>query len=104
MSLADELLADLEDMDDDEKVMETDMPAPSELSGNDIKKEFFPVSSKTLTLDQVSKLMNSEKLRNVLAEIEKYSTLSRSPEDIQGPWKLIQSTSLSWKPTIWRSS
>ena len=29
--------------------------------------------------------MNSEKLRNVLAEIEKYSTLSRSPEDIQGP-------------------
>lgn len=85
MSLADELLADLEDMDDDEKDMDTDMPYPSELSGNYIKQELFPVSSKTLTLDQVSKLMNSERLRFVLKEIETYSTSSRSPDDIQGP-------------------
>ena len=38
-----------------------------------------------LTLDDVSKLRKSEKIKSILHDIEEYSVLSLSPEDIQGP-------------------
>ena len=83
MSLADELLADLEDMNDDDMDMK---PVPSELGkeDEDVKMEFIPFPTKPLlTLDDVSKLRNSDRLGRVLEEIEKYSGLSRTSEDIQ---------------------
>lgn len=84
MSLADELLADLEEMDDDgDAIQEAEMPAFDEAKP-EIKGEFFkPAVPKTLTLDDVCKLRNSPQLISILEEIEKYSGKNRSSEDIQ---------------------
>ena len=85
MSLADELLADLEEMgDDDGDVgMDAEMPAFDETKPQ-VKSEFFvPAVSKVLTLDDVCKLRNSPQLISILEEIEKYSGKNRSSDDIQ---------------------
>nr|CAG4647055.1 EOG090X06EY [Megafenestra aurita] len=85
MSLADELLADLEmddgdDMVDHEISMETSNDVKTE-----VKQEFFVAPVAKLTLDDVCKLRNSPQLVSILEEIEKYVGQSRSSEDIQGP-------------------
>lgn len=83
MSLADELLADLEmddgdDMVDHEISMETSNDVKTE-----VKQEFFVAPVAKLTLDDVCKLRNSPQLVSILEEIEKYVGQSRSSEDIQ---------------------
>ena len=125
MSLADELLADLEEMEnEDDDEMDTEMKNSLDDLKTDVKPEFaFAVPlPKKLTLDDVCKLRNSTRLMSVLEEVERYSTQNRSSEDIQvitvynnfcslfqltaiknfqrDLWKLIQSTSLLLKPTI----
>ena len=81
MSLADALLADLDMDEGDQEDVE---PSLQDNDNNDVKMEFFPPPVRTmLTLDDVSKLRNSEKLQSILRDIERYSVLSRSPEDIQ---------------------
>ncbi len=87
MSLADELLADLEEMengdDEEDDRLDAEMPAMEE-SKTEIKSEFYtPAVAKTLTLDDVCKLRNSPQLIAILEEIEKYSGKNRSSEDIQ---------------------
>lgn len=85
MSLADELLADLEEMDNDgDNAMDEEMAATTELK-TDMKPEFaFAVPlPKKLTLDDVCKLRNSTRLMSVLEQVEQYVNQSRSSEDIQ---------------------
>lgn len=84
MSLADELLADLE-MDDGEDLMELDNipPVPVNEKKTEIKEEIFKAPLPKLTLDDVCKLRKSSKLSSILEEIEKYSEHSRTSEDLQ---------------------
>ena len=85
MSLADELLADLEEMDDGvDRSNEEEMLPMGETSEMEEVKGFFAVPlPKTITLDDICKLKNSERLRNVLEEIERYSAMKREPGDLQ---------------------
>ena len=86
MSLADELLADLEEMDNDgDNAMDEEMLAAAEELKTDMKPEFaFAVPlPKKLTLDDVCKLRNSTRLMSVLEQVEEYVNLSRRSEEIQ---------------------
>jgi len=87
MSLADELLADLEEMEHGgDHMNDEEMPSAPKTSEKEANEEYFAVPlPKTITLDDVCKLKNSQRLKNVLEEIEKYSSLKRETEDIQGP-------------------
>lgn len=83
MSLADELLADLE-MDDGDDLMDHEMKveAADEVKV-EVKQEFFIAPVAKLTLDDVCKLRNSPQLVSILEEIEKYSGQNRASEEIQ---------------------
>jgi len=85
MSLADELLADLEEMEHGgDHMNDEEMPSAPKTSEKEANEEYFAVPlPKTITLDDVCKLKNSQRLKNVLEEIEKYSSLKRETEDIQ---------------------
>jgi len=87
MSLADELLADLEEMErGGDYLNDEEMPSVPKTSEKEANEEYFAVPlPKIITLEDVCKLKNSERLKNVLEEVEKYSSLSRNAEDIQGP-------------------
>ena len=89
MSLADELLADLEEMEDERK---NERDEDSELvnvkmemdDGEEPGSSYHNVSGpRSLSLDQISKLMHSEKLTSVLEQIETYSQHTRSQEEMQ---------------------
>lgn len=85
MSLADELLADLE-MDDDDTHMDlgVQLPEPSAVEvKTEIKQEFFVPPVAKLTLDDVCKLRNSPQLVSILEEIEKYCGQNHTSENIQ---------------------
>ena len=83
MSLADELLADLEMDDGDDLVdhqgMETEIMGEVKPA---VKQEFFAAPVAKLTLDDVCKLRNSPQLISILEEIEKYSGTNRTSDDI----------------------
>jgi len=67
-------------MDDEE------MPHVPKTSEKEANEEYFAVPlPKTITLDDVCKLKNSERLKNVLEEIEKHAGKTRSTETIEGP-------------------
>ena len=83
MSLADELLADLENDDGDDLMDQTPQHESSVEVKTEIKQEFFAAPIAKLTLDDVCKLRNSPQLVSILEEIEKYSKKNRSSEDIQ---------------------
>ena len=88
MSLADELLADLEEMEHggDDLNDEEIRPSVPKTSEKEANEEYFAVPlPKIITLQDVCKLQNSERLKNVLEEVEKYSSSSRNAQDIQGP-------------------
>nr|CAG4646265.1 EOG090X06EY [Macrothrix elegans] len=85
MSLADELLADLE-MDDGDDLMLDQKPVLDDVEmKTEIKQETFLAPLPKLTLQDVCKLRNSPRLTAVLEEIEQYSGKNRTSEDIQGP-------------------
>lgn len=81
MSLADELLADLEENDDNDHMAEEPEP------------DFIPASvSKTIeeeikvaSVRELAKLRDSEQLQKVMLQIEKYSKIPRKSADIIGP-------------------
>jgi hypothetical protein len=81
MSLADELLADLE-MDDGDDHMDQ-LPEPMDEIKTEIKQEFFVAPVAKLTLDDVCKLRNSPQLVSILEQIEKYCGLNRTSDNIQ---------------------
>ena len=85
MSLADELLADLED--DEEEDMETEDPA--ELSNSqstelsEKKEENKDVSNSSVK--DVARLYHSNRLKDVLEKIKEFSGKPRKAEELQGP-------------------
>ena len=87
MSLADELLADLED--DEEESMETEEhaelgdseTAETELSQNTAEHQDISNSS----VKDVAKLFHSERLKDILRRITEFSGKPRKAEELQGP-------------------
>ncbi|KAK0075836.1 hypothetical protein PV325_006248 [Microctonus aethiopoides] len=81
MSLADELLADLEENDDADVFMQEEEP------------DFIPASIvkpveedvKVNTVRELAKLRDSAQLKKIMTQIEKYSKISRKSTDIIGP-------------------
>ena len=94
MSLADELLNDFDDGDDD--LLEGDVKReikdePQDIEMNDGEfKVPFPVSDTSkikgglVTVRQVATLWDSEKLKNIKEQVEEYSTHIRKAEDLKG--------------------
>jgi len=83
MSLADELLADLED---DEEDMETEIKT-EEMEEMDIKPtrlelEMIP---KGHSLEEVAKLLSSSRLQNILTQMEKFADKPRKAQELVGP-------------------
>lgn len=91
MSLADELLADLED--DEEEQMETDAALgdedePSEEQEIVTQKEELLESLKDVnqtSVKEVAKLFHSSRLKDILERISVFSGKSRKAEELQGP-------------------
>lgn len=84
MSLADELLADLED---DEEDLEFPEIKDDEMETDDIKPSKLELEqvSAPQTLQDVAVLHNSEKLKEVMRKIEKWSGRVRKKKDDLGP-------------------
>ena len=93
MSLAEELLADLEDDEEEQEAllaMETDEAGDSEMkeSANEWAEKELILSVKTSseqTLKDVAKLHHSNRLKNVLNQIKEFSGKARKAEELQGP-------------------
>ncbi|KAK9503782.1 hypothetical protein O3M35_010268 [Rhynocoris fuscipes] len=82
MSLADELLADLEDDNEETMVTEDRIPAAEEYKIQAVEEEL-----KATTLDQLIKISNSPRLKVVIEEMEKYMKNSETGlhRPISGP-------------------
>jgi len=92
MSLADELLMDFEDGDEDELLSDAIRAKEKAAeNGKDVFKTPFPViipeKKATLSVRQVAKLWDSDKLNNIKKEIDNCST-ARKSEDLSGPVEL----------------
>lgn len=85
MSLADELLADLEEQDQDdikEQYMENSMVLDINPNPTVVPME---EDIKITSIREIAKLRDSERLRNIMDQIDDYSTKPRKAEDIVGP-------------------
>lgn len=86
MSLADELLADLEENDQDDL---EDILEPSEtpqIKVEDVKEE--PMEQDTTQISSVRelcKLRDSETLKNIIEQVKAFSSKTRKQSDIIGP-------------------
>lgn len=87
MSLADELLADLEDENDVEDVeIKEEHISDDEKSGEDEPMEFeeMKVDVKVDSIRSICKLRDSARLQDILAQIEKYRLKNRSTAEMIG--------------------
>jgi len=86
MSLADELLADLEDDDDDEMEMD-EIKEEEELEEMDIKptKLELEMIPKSHSLEEVAKLLSSSRLQDILKRMEEFADKPRKPQELIGP-------------------
>ncbi|KAJ9596391.1 hypothetical protein L9F63_012599 [Diploptera punctata] len=85
MSLADELLADLEDQDqDDIKEQYLENAKALDINPNSI---IMPMEEdiKITSIREIAKLRDSERLHNIMNQIDDYSKRPRRAEDIVGP-------------------
>lgn len=85
MSLADELLADLEEQDQDdikEQYLESAMVLDINPNPTVVPME---EDIKITSIREIAKLRDSERLRNIMDQIDDYSTKPRKAEDIVGP-------------------
>ncbi|XP_060529073.1 U4/U6 small nuclear ribonucleoprotein Prp31 [Cylas formicarius] len=90
MSLADELLADLEDNDHEDEGSEETMECEETIEAKEEKPDL-----KQLTMDidtaqinsvrELCKLRDSDRLKLIIKQVESYSTQHRKPIDIVGP-------------------
>ncbi|XP_018567512.1 U4/U6 small nuclear ribonucleoprotein Prp31 [Anoplophora glabripennis] len=88
MSLADELLADLEENDQDEfgDAMETEEEEPEKEEKPDIIKDLMEVDTAQVTsVRELCKLRDSHKLRDIMRQIDSYGTKVRKAAEIIGP-------------------
>ena len=91
MSLAEELLADLED--DEDQIMDVDVQEANggadSIGGNDwtAEKELIITlkNSTESTVKDVAKLYHSNQLKDVLSRIKEFSGKPRKAEELQGP-------------------
>lgn len=85
MSLADELLADLEEQDQDD-VKELYMDSAMALDVNP-NPTVVPMEEdiKMTSIREIAKLRDSKRLRDIMDQIDDYSTKPRKAEDIIGP-------------------
>eukprot|EP00039_Didymoeca_costata_P000974 m.48542 g.48542 ORF g.48542 m.48542 type:complete len:490 (-) comp10571_c0_seq1:119-1588(-) len=83
MSLADELLADLEEIDDgDNGAME---PIPEEDEGEEEEQDLDTEDLKHDNIHAIAKLSESEELTGVLASIDKYTAERETRSAVSGP-------------------
>jgi Protein implicated in ribosomal biogenesis, Nop56p homolog len=85
MSLADELLADLEEQDQDdikEQYMESAMALDIKPNPTVVPME---EDIKITSIREIATLRDSERLRNIMDQIDDYRTKPRTAEDIVGP-------------------
>ncbi|XP_069944875.1 U4/U6 small nuclear ribonucleoprotein Prp31 [Cherax quadricarinatus] len=92
MSLADELLNDFEDGEEDDLLANELQKRETENGGSgggdtmDVDfKVPLPVKSRLRSVRQVATLWDSDKLKNIKQHIEKYASKPRKSEDLQGP-------------------
>lgn len=85
MSLADELLADLEDNDREDDAMEheEEPEIKEEKLNKDLMMEYD--TTQINSVRELCKLRDSEKLRNIMTQIESYGPKIRKAIDIVGP-------------------
>ncbi|EAA00197.5 AGAP012142-PA [Anopheles gambiae str. PEST] len=85
MSLADELLADLED-DNDEDMEEGDADSGGEEDAviYDLKDEPMEINLAVASIREICKLRDSDRLSNVLSQIEKYAKNPRTTTEMVG--------------------
>ena len=90
MSLAEELLADLED--DEDQAMDVDIPEANggaDSAGKDwaAEKELIITlkNSTESTVKDVAKLYHSNQMKDVLSRIKEFSGKPRKAEELQGP-------------------
>lgn len=89
MSLADELLNDFEDGEEDE-LLANDLQAREHENGGDGMEIDFKALAEAVkpglrTVRQVARLWDSDRLKNIKEQIENYALNQRKPEDLQGP-------------------
>jgi len=88
MSLADELLADLED-DEEEESMETEELADLANAKSTEITENYSMKQKTTNISSsvkdVARLYHSDRLKDVLERIKEFSGKARKAEELQGP-------------------
>ncbi|ESO09443.1 hypothetical protein HELRODRAFT_185344 [Helobdella robusta] len=80
MSLADELLAALEDGNQDDDLMMMDVGLEEKMDVNDIQDVSMPQAKADLSVNSIAKLRDSKELNRILKEVEHYSKLSKSAE------------------------
>ncbi|KAI5701123.1 U4/U6 small nuclear ribonucleoprotein Prp31 [Diaphorina citri] len=88
MSLADELLADMEDEEEDNEGGEEMAADGMETEPDDVKPDVHKIIEqdiKAKSIHQIAKLRNSEQLQNVMTSIEKYQKSNQSQAPIVGP-------------------
>jgi len=88
MSLADELLADLED-DEEGESMDTEELADLDNAESTEITENFSIKQKTSNISNsvkdVARLYHSNRMKDVLERIKEFSGKPRKAEDLQGP-------------------
>lgn len=86
MSLADELLADLEENDQDElgEIMD-DEEEPEKEEKPDIKDLMEVDTAQITSVRELCKLRDSQTLRDVMSQIESYGSKVRKAAEIIGP-------------------
>lgn len=86
MSLADELLADLEDNDREDDMLEHEETPEIKEEKPDIKDLLMEYDTTQInSVRELCKLRDSEKLRNIITQIESYGPKIRKAIEIIGP-------------------
>ncbi|KAJ1530792.1 hypothetical protein ONE63_005643 [Megalurothrips usitatus] len=86
MSLADELLADLEDHDaPEEEIVDTSGPSDDHVFLKPAVPTKLEDEVKVSSIRQLAKLHDSDRLKRILADIETFRFKHRRPEDVVGP-------------------
>lgn len=86
MSLADELLADLEDNDRQDEAMDQEDEMEIKEEKPDLKELLMEYDTNQInSVRELCKLRDSEKLRNIIKQIESYVSRTRKTVEIVGP-------------------
>lgn len=86
MSLADELLADLEENDQDDLEGEQESTEGPQIKDEDIKNEPMEIDTTQISsIRDICKLRDSDILKDIIEQVKAFSTKIRKQSDIIGP-------------------